>query len=617
MIERGTETAMAKRKKPDKTLDAGQQILSALTQQEIAQLLNAFLEVLPPDLQARSLAQLSEDTQQTIQRILAPIPDDPPQSGDNQPTSIAKQAQTWTTLWKAWNKIVSEASEEDGKYIVQEAHWEPPYFDATTLMEDLEGIAVQMQPLLRTAFEHEFAPSDGFVSALTEVEVEASSSLEDWVEITDGLLLEHHLTNALLQWEWLSAQQQNWDAYQLAQHIRECELQFQQIELDRDAVFDFFAELSESEQRCILTGLLTDAETDQWHQELNSTYSPWHRLYLHLIERYAPERYLDRLRQTIPQRWENGLLILEALLAEQNYNESLIIVQETLQALLSFKQTEVDWLPEATLLIAAVDSLYQEEQNNASQLLGYYQQVAEGLNQIERSNALAVQQIAIVDWSDWSAMFQAFTHTPLSDSTHQALFRSWRNYVDRRTKPRIWRLYGAPKSVDTWWVLWLIDSIADPQKGATWFQQTITDWLSQLPGDERELGENYDVLKLLTKDLIEIQNKGKPQHPQFYEVVIRPSESAMESNPSRQAYLKQYAPPDLLEQVMNYWKAHLKAFVPRPEAAKGSEYGAQARWMAALKELSPSNYEALLTQWQDVHRRRSNLWKAMQELGLN
>jgi hypothetical protein len=269
------------------------------------------------------------------------------------------------------------------------------------------------------------------------------------------------------------------------------------------------------------------------------------------------------------------------------------------------------------LLIATVDLLYPEEQKNASQLLCYYRQVAEGLNQTERSNALAVQQIAIEQWSDWSAMFQAFAEIPLSDSTYQALFRSWRNYVDRRTKPRSWGLYGKPKSVDTWWVLWLIDSIADPQKGAIWFQQTITHWLSDLSGDERQLGENYDVLRLLTKDLIEIQNQEKRKHPRFYEVVIRPSESVMESNLSRQVYLKQYAPADLLDQVMNYWASHLKSFVPSPESAKSSYYGEQARWMAALKELSPSDYKTLLTHWREVHRRRSNLWKAMQELGLN
>ncbi|MGG6267516.1 hypothetical protein ACQ4M3_23435 [Leptolyngbya sp. AN03gr2] len=79
-----TETAMARQKKSNKALDTGQQILNALTQQEIAQLLNALFEVLPPDLQERSLAQLSEDTQQTIQRILAPSPAaDPPQAGDS------------------------------------------------------------------------------------------------------------------------------------------------------------------------------------------------------------------------------------------------------------------------------------------------------------------------------------------------------------------------------------------------------------------------------------------------------------------------------------------------------------------------------------------------------
>jgi hypothetical protein len=68
---------------------------------------------------------------------------------------------------------------------------------------------------------------------------------------------------------------------------------------------------------------------------------------------------------------------------------------------------------------------------------------------------------------------------------------------------------------------------------------------------------------------------------------------------------------------MNYWKAHLKSFVPSPESAKGSDYGEQARWMAALKELSPNDYKTLLTHWREAHRRRSNLWKAMQELGLN
>lgn len=374
--------------------------------------------------------------------------------------------------------------------------------------------------------------------------------------------------------------------------------------------------MSEAEQRCILTGLTTDRETSSWQRTLGDTYSHWHHLYLHLIEQYAPDRYLDNLRKTIPQQWENGLPIIEALLAEQNYAESLTVVQETLHSLLKSTRGEANWTPEALLLIATSGFYYEGEQNNASKLLGYYQQTAQGLNQTERANTLEIQQIAIAQWFNWSTMFTAFAEIPVSEPIRQALFISWRDLVDRKTKPQIWGGYGRAKSVNTWWVPWLIDSVADSQKGANWFQQQITQWLTNLPGDPHQLGENYNLLRLLTKDLTEIQNEGKPEYPQFYQVVIRPKEFSMENDQSRREYLKQYAPADLLDQVMNYWKMHLQHFVPKPESVNRSDYTEHARWMVALKELSPQSYETLLAQWQGAHQRRSNLWKAMKQMGL-
>jgi hypothetical protein len=89
-----------------------------------------------------------------------------------------------------------------------------------------------------------------------------------------------------------------------------------------------------------------------------------------------------------------------------------------------------------------------------------------------------------------------------------------------------------------------------------------------------------------------------------------------ETDQSRQNYLKRYASADLLEQVMNSWKAHLQNFVPTPEPASKSNYTNHARWMVALKEVSPQNYETLLAAWRNVHQRRSNLWKAMKQVGL-
>jgi len=593
-------------------------LLNALTQQELSQLIDAILAVLSPEMQEEAIAQLPSDTQQTIRQIL--IPSSTPESTEKpatQTVSLAKQAQIWSELWNAWDDIVSEASEEGSKYIVQEAHWEPPYFDTTTFIEDLEAVAAKMRSLLQTAFEHEFLPDHGFVLALQEAESAVLEGLEDWMTLDDGLFLEHHVTDCLLQWEWLVAQEEEQNAFQFARHVRECEQQFQDIALDGHTLCDFFTELPEADQRCLLAGLSSDRESAFWQGVLGNTHSHWHLLYLYLVEQYAPDRYLGNLRQTISQQWENGLPVIEALLAEQNYSESLAVIEETLQSLLKSTGSKEPWTPEATLLITTSAFHYGGQQTSAETLLRYYQQTAQGLNQTERANALEIQQVAIAQWQNWSAMFTAFAEVPVSEPTRQALFTSWRALVDCRSKPpRTFGAYGSPKPVESWWVPWLIDGVVDPQKGKEWFQQQITQWLTNLPGDQHQLGENYDLLRLLTKDLTDIHNNGRSAYPQFYQVVINPHSLADVIDQSRRDYLKQYAPADLLEQVLHYWKTHLQNFVPQPEFASKSNYTPHAQWMLALKEVSPQNYETLLAQWRKDHQRRSNLWKVMKQLGL-
>ncbi|MEM6403206.1 MAG: hypothetical protein AAF757_23745 [Cyanobacteria bacterium P01_D01_bin.116] len=214
-------------------------------------------------------------------------------------------------------------------------------------------------------------------------------------------------------------------------------------------------------------------------------------------------------------------------------------------------------------------------------------------------------------------MFQAFTEVLVSENIQQALFQSWRDYIVRRTKPRSYYLeFQGTKTVENWWLHWLIDSIADLQKGKTWFQEKITSWLTNLPLDKAELGEEYNLLRLLTKDLIEIRNQPTNLYLRFYRVVIQPQTLSSPDDESRQTYLQQYSPSDLWERILTYWREQLYQFIPQPELAQKSDYTQHAQWMTALKELNPNNYETLLQQWKVDHRRRSNLWKAMREAGL-
>ncbi|MBD2771321.1 hypothetical protein [Iningainema tapete] len=50
--------------------------------------------------------------------------------------------------------------------------------------------------------------------------------------------------------------------------------------------------------------------------------------------------------------------------------------------------------------------------------------------------------------------------------------------------------------------------------------------------------------------------------------------------------------------------------------AQKSDYTQHAAWMSALNELAPQDYQKLLSRWRVEHQRRSNLWKAMKNLGL-
>jgi hypothetical protein len=633
--------------KPDQTLTrVGDRLFEALTQQEIARLLDAVFAVLSPELRNKALNQLQPDTRQTVEHILAP----PKiaagrEASQAKSVSIAKLEQTWSNLWAEWEEIVAEAAQEDGPYMTQEAHWEPPYFDQTAFIEDLERVAGKMRPLVQSAFQDSFLPDMGFAQALSEAEDEIAAAMPDWITIDDGFYLEENLTVCLLEWEWLSfrdvedptseakippsgglggsrrSDREELDAFLFAQHILE---QFSYVALESNAFLDFFTQLPEADQRAIFEGLTRHRDTPEWKTWLGNTYSHWYVLYMYGVEQYAPERYLDNLRATIPQQWRNGLPVIEDLVAQKDYPESLQVIEETLAALLKFERGDQSWTPETALLFTIVSHFYDDAsrfQNHKKSkmpsgvLLQYYQQTAAGLGQTDRANALSLQLIAFDHFFDWQTMFKAFEEAAIPQETRQALFASWREYIIQRAQPHTWG-FGSARSSEAWWLHWLIESIVDPQKGPPWFQQQMAQWLAHLSGGEAVLGDDYGFLRLLTKDLVEAGRQGMDQYPRFYEVVIRPGELSSPDTPSRQQYLKQYAAADLLDQVMGYWKAHLPNLVPKPERAQKSDYTQQARWMAALRELAPDHYEALLAKWRIDHHRRRNLWQALAKMGL-
>ena len=83
------------------TLYTGQQLLDALTYNEIATLLEVLIGTLSPDMLENVLDRLQPDTRHTVQTILVPPdPSDPTQEKQAPSVSLAKLEQTWAALWQ-------------------------------------------------------------------------------------------------------------------------------------------------------------------------------------------------------------------------------------------------------------------------------------------------------------------------------------------------------------------------------------------------------------------------------------------------------------------------------------------------------------------------------------
>lgn len=604
--------------------NVGEKLLTALTHAEIQELLDALWTESSSAQREGAIAQLSPDTQSTIRRLLEPpLSEDASSSEHASPVSAAKLLQTWSELWQEWYDLVAVASEEDGRYIEQEASWEPPYFDTYTFAEDLDAVAEKMRSHLPAAFEHDLSPENGFTPALIEAEADIAAGLPDWIEIVDGIGLGDQVTHCLLSWEWLTMQAQGQDGFQFAQRIREIESGFPLMSLDDNELMGFLWELPEADQRCLVEGLTKHKESGLWKVVLGNTYSAWYLYYMEKVNQSSPREYLNNLRDTIPQKWNNGLLVIEDLLANEDYAEGLTVVQEMLASMLKSRHRSQPWTPETSLLVTLVGGYYYEQGffENEKTLLSYWKTIAEALGETKKGNVLEIQKLAFDYCFNWQEMFETFADISVAAKTHRALFQSWREYVVQRATPRsltygrsFAHSSGRSASAEPGWLNWLIDSIADAKKGAPWFQKKMAKWLRGLGGDLLSLGNEFDLLRLLTHDLQVAQVNQQMGFPYFDQVVIRTKELSSPDDTSRREYLRQFASDELWSQVMAYWQANLHQFVPDPRSVQKSDYTQHARWMLALKEVSPGAHDTLLAQWKTEHHRRSNLWKAIAEV---
>ena len=591
----------------------GEKIVSALSEKEVIQLLESFFQVTIKDVIEQVLEHLDPNTKETIEQVLNP--QESSLEGKNQQVertvSLAKLAQKWSDLWSDWHGIVMEASDEEGRYIEQENHWEPPYFDQFAFAEDLDKVAAQMLPIVQIAFENNFKPNINFSDLLLEAENDILGSLPEWMELYDDIGLEANVTACFLTDQWLRSQAEEKTAFMFAKDVSTWDKNSANMCLEDEAIVTFFEDLPEADKQAIFEGISEHKREKPWKESLKSPYSPWHRIYMIGIELFSPEKLLDQQRENIPSYWQDGLPVIEATLEEKNYQDSLAIVQETLDSLFENSRSETKWDPESELFSVALGSGMFGESSSHKKLLRYYQQTIEGLGNMELARVLSLQAVVFEHFSNWQQIFKAFAESTIAKETKQVLFNSWKKRSIAADKPSKYLHNETLKEQEEWWMHWLIDSIATSEKGKSWFRQRLEQLLTDVTSENAK--EHYPYLRLLTQDIATFKPL-EQQYPKFLKVVLGTFRES--PNKPRQTYLAQYVSDELCDKVLEYWENYLWTMLPQPEQAHKSDYTTHAKWMAALREISPQKYQKILAQWHDVHHRRRNLWKAMSAEGL-
>jgi len=167
------------RQMPKRKYSIGQMLMKSLTSEQIAGLLTAVSASTDLNIYMEKFEKIDPDMAMTVKKILAADQDSASRGKTGRLTSLQRTMEHWFSLWRNYDGIISEVGDEEGKYAVQDHHWETPYFDGSSLALDLEPIAEDMLTLIEDVYDEVDDP-DLFLEALEEIVTKSAHIPNGW-----------------------------------------------------------------------------------------------------------------------------------------------------------------------------------------------------------------------------------------------------------------------------------------------------------------------------------------------------------------------------------------------------------------------------------------------------
>ena len=169
--------------------------------------------------------------------------------------------------------------DEDGEYVFQEHHWEPPEFDGYALSNELEKISEKLLPILGKIYSLNIEDDEFFQDELKDIE-SSISGYPEWMGAEySEFILESCTTICFLKWEWHVACSREQPLKTFLERILALEDDLRIIEFDSTAFVDFFTSLPEDVLKQLYEHIKANKNKSDWEKRLKSSYSKWHKIY--------------------------------------------------------------------------------------------------------------------------------------------------------------------------------------------------------------------------------------------------------------------------------------------------------------------------------------------------
>ena len=594
----------------DKEPRIGQLLMKSLTAEQIV----CMLEVVASAGGLKSLMddfkKADPDMAATIDNILKGGRSATDRKTERRLASHKRTMEYWNSLWRHWREIVAEVGDEEGKYAVQDHHWEEPYFDGSFFASDLEPIARDMLGLIDDVYKSVEDP-ELFTEALDDIE-QNIASYPEWmgVEYGEPSELEKNATLCVLKWLWSGLQHEPLLGIILIEKVLEIEESYELLYLNQNALVEFFIKLPADACREIYTHLQGETHTI----DLSNVYSPWHQINHNYESRFDSAKHLETCRRHLSQNWRYGRPLIDDALNRKEFQEAERWLEKTFSSFLARKGQGI-WSPEVSLLIGQHEYYMEENREELSELLQIWSKVSLKLGDLQRGAAAQLQGVIFRLPADCEAVIKEYKHMirPKIKKAIDPLFEQWKTEM---ADCSFSRYMDAPPVSDSW-VHWLIEASLDPKKKKEWFMRKLNGWLNELKIDKKTFKKQWLLLARLTSDLPGSKTLER-KYPVFYETALpeKVSSDDLLGNFRCSGLKKMKAGPGLLFAI-EVWQEHLHLIVPDPANAYKSDYTDHASWCKAVFELNQKSYKTLLSRWRKKHNRRRNLWRDMKAIGLS